>query len=353
MSSPIITDDLNYIYKNLGNLKKFKNKNILITGCAGIVGFYLTCFFKEYKKKLGINKIIGIDNNSYKSSSWTKRIFNQKNIILIKKNINLINYKKEKNLKNIDFIFHMATVASPYYFDKDPINVFDTNCFAYKNMLEFYKKKKVSIVYFSTSELYGTPEKRFIPTKENYIGTLTTQGPRACYDESKRAGETLSYIYNKKYKMNIKIVRLFNTYGPGQSFNDRRAISDFARNIFFSKKITIYSSKKYTRSFCYVTDTIIGTIKVQLYNKFEIFNIGNSKEEINIIDLAKIFKSAAKDELNKDIKLIVKTNNKILKDVPIRRCPDTTKAKKILNYKPNITLKEGIYKYVGYLKNNF
>mgnify|MGYP001265211638 CR=1 FL=1 len=137
MSSPIITDDLNYIYKNLGNLKKFKNKSILITGCAGIVGFYLTCFFKEYKKKLGINKIIGIDNNSYKSSSWTKRTFNQKDIILIRKNINLINYKREKNLKNIDFIFHMATVASPFYFDKDPINVFDTNCIkTYQNRIK-------------------------------------------------------------------------------------------------------------------------------------------------------------------------------------------------------------------------
>ena len=159
MSSPIITDDLNYIYKNLGNLKKFKNKNILITGCAGIVGFYLSSFFKKYKNKLGIRKIIGVDNNSYKSSPWTKGIFNQKNVIFLKKDINKINFKKEKHLKKIDYIFHMATVASPYYFNKNPINVFNTNCMAYQNMLEFYKNKKISILYFSTSELYGTPEK--------------------------------------------------------------------------------------------------------------------------------------------------------------------------------------------------
>ena len=351
MSSPIITDDLNYIYKNLGNLKKFKNKNILITGCAGIVGFYLSSFFKKYKNKLGIRKIIGVDNNSYKSSPWTKGIFNQKNVIFLKKDINKINFKKEKHLKKIDYIFHMATVASPYYFNKNPINVFNTNCMAYQNMLEFYKNKKISILYFSTSELYGTPEKKFIPTKENFVGKITTLGPRACYDESKRAGETLSYIYKEKYKMNIKIVRLFNTYGPGQSFQDRRAVSDFARNIFFSNKILILSSKKYTRSFCYVSDTVVGILKAQLHNKFDVFNIGNSNEEINIYTLAKIFKLAAKEILNKDIKLILKMNNRVLKDVPIRRCPDTSKAKIVLGFKPTITIKSGINKYIKYLKS--
>ena len=351
MSSPIF-EDLNYIYTKLGPTKKFKNKNILITGCAGIVGFYLSCFFKEYKKKLGIRKIIGVDNNSYKSSPWTKKVFNQKDIIFLKKDINKINFNKERYLKKIDYIFHMATVASPYYFDKDPINVFDTNCFAYKNILEFYKNKKVSILYFSTSELYGTPEKKFIPTKENFIGKITTLGPRACYDESKRAGETLSYIYNKKYNMNIKIVRLFNTYGPGQSFNDRRAISDFARNVFYSDKIIILSSKKYTRSFCYVADTVVGVVKALLYNKFEVFNIGNSKEEINMYELSKIFKRTARLVLKKNIKLIIKTNNKILKDVPVRRCPDIKKSKKLLNFEPKIGLNKGILKYIKHLKVN-
>ena len=349
MSTPII-EDLKYIYKNLGNIKKFKNKNILITGCGGLIGFYLILFLKKYKKKLGIKKIIGVDNIQYKSSDWIGQIYNQKDIIFYKKNINNINYK-DKKLRDIDFIFHMASVASPYYFNKDPINVFDTNCIAYKKILDFYKSKKgISILYFSTSEFYGTPDKKNIPTKENYLGQINTIGPRACYDESKRAGETLSYIYYNQFKMNIKIVRLFNTYGPGQSFNDRRAVSDFARNIFFSKNINVYSSKKYTRSFCYVSDTIIGIIKAQLYNKFDVFNLGNSSEEISIYELAKAFKIVAKKVLNKNIKINLKTHKRNLKDVPVRRCPNIEKAKLVLNYKPKIQLIDGLTRYVNHLK---
>ena len=160
---------------------------------------------------------------------------------------------------------------------------------------------------------------------------------------------TDNFWFNQ-FKMNIKIVRLFNTYGPGQSFNDRRAVSDFARNIFFSKNINVYSSKKYTRSFCYVSDTIIGIIKAQLYNKFDVFNLGNSSEKISIYELAKAFKIVAKKVLNKNIKINLKTHKRNLKDVPVRRCPNIEKAKLVLNYKPKIQLIDGLTRYVNHLK---
>ena len=149
--------------------------------------------------------------------------------------------------------------------------------------------------------------------------------------------------------MNIKIVRLFNTYGPGQSLMIEE-LFQILLEIYFSKNINVYSSKKYTRSFCYVSDTIIGIIKAQLYNKFDVFNLGNSSEEISIYELAKAFKIVAKKVLNKNIKINLKTHKRNLKDVPIRRCPNIEKAKLVLNYKPKIQLIDGLTRYVNHLK---
>ena len=208
-------------------------------------------------------------------------------------------------------------------------------------------------MYFSSSEIYGNPDKKNIPTKESYNGNVSCLGPRSCYDEAKRMGETLCYVFNKVHNLQTRIVRPFNNYGPGLSIHDKRLPADLAKNILKNKDIAIFSDGTPTRSYCYISDAIIGYLNTLVHKKFCVLNIGNNSEEVSVKKFTKIFTSVAKKYLNYQGKItFIKSKEKeYLTNNPKRRCPDINLAKKIINFNPRIKLYEGIKKYLIFLKN--
>ena len=198
----------------------------------------------------------------------------------------------------------MASIASPTFYRKHPIETLDANIWGLRKILDFYKNKEIKgILMFSSSEVYGDPDSKNIPTTEKYLGNVSSIGPRACYDESKRFSETLCYLYAQKFGMPISMVRPFNNYGPGMSIRDKRVPADFALAILKNNDITIFSDGSPTRTFCYVTDAIVGYLKALTYGKFDIFNIGIDKPEISIYELAKIYKEKGNLIFNYDKKI--------------------------------------------------
>lgn len=341
----ILLEDLSYIYKNT-NKKYFNKKKILIVGCEGFLGFYLKNFFSKYFKNLGISKLYLAD-----ISLKTKKI--NKNIKEIR--FDIIKDKIEKIDKNLDIIIHAASIASPVFYRKFPLKTADSNVSGLRSILDYSKNKKskVKILYFSTSEIYGDPSFSNIPTGEDYRGNVSCTGPRACYDESKRFSETLCYIYAKYFKVPVIVVRPFNNFGPGLKITDGRLPADLARAILKRKNIVIHSNGKPTRAFCYISDAIIGFLKSITYPKYEIFNIGNDKEEMSVSNLANLYKQIGKKYFNYSLKVTYKKSNdkNYLVDNPNRRCPNISKAKKLLKFLPKIKTANGIERYLLFLKN--
>ena len=245
---------------NIRQLKKSKIKNILITGCSGFIGNYLinTLLSKKLKNNF---KIYGID--IIKPYLFQNR--NKKNFVFLKKD--LFKIKKFNLNKKIDLIIHLAGIPSPSFYKEKPIETFFLNSELSKIFLEFAKIKKSKFVYFSSSEIYGNPDSKNIPTKESYEGRVSSVGDRACYDESKRAGETYTSIFKNLFNMNCNIIRPFNFYGNGMKQNDKRVIPQFFNTAFVDNKIYPFSNGKQTRSYCHIIDAIPQIINVCLFGK--------------------------------------------------------------------------------------
>tara|TARA_B100000427_G_scaffold308028_1_gene295975 strand:+ start:698 stop:1621 length:924 start_codon:yes stop_codon:yes gene_type:complete len=306
--------------------------NILITGGAGFIGYHLC------KKKLEEgNKVICIDNLN---SGQLDNI----NHLIKYQHFSFINHNIIKPLiieQDIDEIYHLACPASPKYYQLDDKFTLDTCYKGTQNILELALKKNSKVLFTSTSEIYGDPLEH--PQTEEYKGNVNTFGSRSCYDEGKRVAETLMYIY-KNYGVNIRIVRIFNTYGPNMRLNDGRVITNFISQALENKPITIYGDGNQTRCFCYIDDMIEGICKLMNSDYTKPINLGNP-EEITMNELAIIVKNLTKSHSD-----IVYTN--LPEDDPKRRKPHIYKAKHILNWKPKTNLTQGlIHTIYHYMKH--
>ena len=335
------------IIKELGNLnKRFSGKKILLTGAAGFLGCQLVHYFIVLNNSKILERpchLYAWDNYLRGIPYWMNDIKENSNIHIQRKDIIL-----DTDYPDPDFIIHAASIASPIYYRKYPIETIDSNVTGLKNLLEFSKNNSIeSFIYFSTSEIYGDPDAKNIPTSENYRGFVSCTGPRACYDESKRLGETLCVNYSQVYNIPVKIVRPFNNYGPGLKITDKRVIPDFFRDVINNCDITIFSNGKDTRTFCYISDAVIGYIRV-LLSKYdgEPFNIGIEFPEISIEELAEKIISISGKNLNVNYK----KNDDIayLTDNPHRRCPSIKKAKELLKYNPKVEIEEGLRRTYQY-----
>ena len=348
MKNQIVEKDLEEIFKSHKNKKYLKKKNIIITGASGFIGFYLSKYFIKYFNELKLSKLYITCINSDKLNKTFKN--NQKKKIFIKKfDVNSGNIKAFKS--KFDIIIHAASIASPTFYRKFPIETMQANVNGLWNLLEQIKNKKTKILFFSSSEIYGNPDLKNIPTKETYYGNVNSAGPRSCYDESKRFCETICYVYSKKYKkITPIIIRPFNNFGPGLSTSDKRLPADLANQVLNRKNITLFSSGKPKRSFCYISDAVTGYINAISYNKFEIFNIGNDKE-ISVKKFAEYFRDGSKKILNHlpKIKFKLSKDKNYLTDNPDRRCPDLSKSKKLLGYSCKVNTKQGIENYIKFL----
>ena len=347
ISKKILEEDLIYIHKKNHKKKFFKKKNILLLGSSGFLGFYFEKYLSKYLENLGIKKLYLAD------IKVKKNIPKNKKIKLV--HFDITKEKIEKLKIKFDIIIHAASIASPVYYRKFPLETADSNVLGIRKILEYSKKynSKVKILYFSTSEIYGDPDNKNIPTLESYRGNVSCAGPRACYDESKRYSETLCYIYAKYFDVPVVVVRPFNNYGPGLSKDDGRLPADLANSIIQKKKIILYSNGIPTRAFCYIADAIVGFLNALTYKKYEIFNIGNDRQEISVRNLSKLYEKLSMKLFNYKpiIKFKKHKDKNYLKDNPQRRCPDIQKARKLLKFEPSISLKKGISNYLLYLKN--
>ncbi|GIP35609.1 NAD-dependent epimerase/dehydratase family protein [Paenibacillus sp. J2TS4] len=352
MGIPVITkQDIDLIYRSLSDIDKQRlaESTVLITGFAGSLGYTLLHFFLEYGERLGIKKVYGIDNYMFGKPSWLDRIIEHPLFDLRKLDVITcdFDFAKSSNL-----IFHMASLASPVYYRQHPIETIDADVTGLRRLLDFYKNNQIKgFLFYSSSEIYGDPDPSQIPTHESYWGNVNTSGPRACYDESKRFGETLCYNFARQYNMPITIVRPFNNYGPGMRINDQRVVADFAKAVINREDLIIYSDGKPTRTFDYIADATVGYIKCALYGKFDIFNIGSDSPELSILQLAELYQKIGREFLDYrgDIRFDIHPDKDYLTDNPNRRCPDISKARKLLQFEPRVHIEDGIKRYLNYL----
>jgi len=314
-------------------IKDMPKKTILITGGAGFIGSYLC----EKYLKAG-HKIICLDNlQSTGSIKNIEPLLKSGDFKFIKHDIiEPINFKEK-----IDWIFNAACSGSPTSYQYDPIHTTKTSTIGVINILELARRHGARVMQFSTSEVYGDPDNE--TQREDYNGNVNPLGPRACYDEGKRCAETLFMDYHREYGVDIKIIRIFNTYGPQMDINDGRAMTNFIVNALAGKDLEIYGDGSYTRSFQYIGDLLNGIDLMMKRNNFTgPVNLGNP-EEVAILDLAK--KILALTGANSKIAMKAKAT-----DDPKRRCPDISLAKEKLGWRPEIELEAGLKKTIEYFK---
>lgn len=305
-------------------------KIILITGGAGFIGSNLC------NRLIKNNKIICLDNFFTGNINNIKHLLVNKNFILIEHDIiNSIDIDGP-----IDEIYHLACPASPPKYQLDPIYTSKISFIGTLNVLELALKKKSTVLFTSTSEIYGEPLET--PQNENYRGNVNTIGVRSCYDEGKRIAETLMTDYHLKYGLNIRIARVFNTYGPNMDKDDGRVVTNFIKQMITNDNITVYGDGTQTRSFCYITDLLDGLIKLMGSNYTKPINLGNN-EEITILQL----KNKLLSLINTKSEVMF---NKLPNDDPTNRNPALTLAKNILNWQPSTDLDKGLLNTIEYLK---
>jgi len=305
-------------------------KTILITGGAGFIGSHLC------QKLIIKNNVICVDNLITGNKENLNDVINNTHFRFVKQDI----IKPLKIKEKIDEIYDLACPASPVQLTRVPIEILLTNSVGVKNMLDLALKNKAKFLHTSTSEVYGDPLEH--PQKETYWGNVNPIGVRSCYDEGKRFAESLIENYRKKYHLNTKIVRVFNTYGPRMQPDDGRVISNFITQALLGKNLTVYGDGTQTRSFCFISDMIEGILRMMKSRECRPINLGNPKE-YPVLEIAQ-----------KIIKL-TKSKSKIvflppLKDDPVRRKPDISLASKKLSWKPVVSLEKGLMETIEYFK---
>ena len=334
---------------------KFNGATILVTGCAGFLGYYMMHFFSATAEELGIKKVIGLDNFMLGRPGWIQKMeqnprFDIQKFDIIKDHIEDVPGAEEANL-----IIHMASIASPMFYRKYPIETLDANIWGLRRLLDYYCQRQVrGFLFFSSSELYGNPDASHVPTSEDYYGYVCATGPRSCYDESKRFGETMCMLFAQKYNMPIGVVRPFNNYGPGMRIGDKRVPADFALNVMQGNDIVILSNGTPTRTFCYIADSVCGYLKILLHGSYDYFNIGIEKPEITIAQLAEIYQKAGRDIFGYkgQVRYATSDDKQYLTNNPQRRCPDIAKARRVLGYNPTITVEQGVARFLQFLKES-
>ncbi len=303
-------------------------KRVLITGGAGFIGSHIA----EILVNEG-NEVIILDNFFTGSKANVSHLMDFKNLELIRHDI------IEEILLEVDQIYNLACPASPVHYQNNPIKTIKTNVLGTLNMLGMAKRVNARILQASTSEVYGNPLEH--PQKETYWGNVNTIGIRSCYDEGKRISETLCFDYHRYNNVDIRVIRIFNTYGPRMHVEDGRVVSNFIVQALQNKNITIFGDGSQTRSFCYVDDLVRGIMKMMNQDNFiGPVNLGNDGE-FTVKELAEMVISLTNTKSKIEYKPLPS-------DDPTRRRPDLSLASEKLNYTANISLKEGLLKTINY-----
>lgn len=333
MIDAIILEDLEKIQRGLER-EVFEGKCVLVTGGAGFLGSWicdvLVCVGAE---------VTAVDNLSTGRLRNIDHLTKNPKFKLIEADVSTFHSEAK-----FDFVLHLAGHASPEEYQTRPIETLQASSFGSAGMAELARKSDATILFASTSEVYGDAE--IVPTPESYWGKVNPIGARSCYDEGKRFAEALLAAYNKQYGLDVKISRIFNSYGPRLREDGLygRAVSRFIMQALADKPITVYGDGTQTRSFCYITDTITALMLLTTSDKAkgEVVNVGNS-QEVTILELAEKIKELTKSGSGLSF-------HPLPKDDPKRRCPDTAKMEKLLGWKPKISLDLGLKRTIEWFR---
>ncbi len=361
-SSAIETEDMDRICDALAlEFSSCSGKTVSITGGAGFLGFYLVQSLLHWNRQNSAKS--GIQVNVFDTfirgrPAWLDACAKQAHCELYTHDVT---ETLPPQLCQSDFIIHAASIASPIFYREYPIETMDANVHGLRQILDLSRVRAAdnnpisAILFFSTSEIYGDPDADNIPTSESYRGNVSCTGPRACYDESKRYGETLCVNFANQHQVPVKTARPFNNYGPGLSISDKRAPPDFANDVLSNRDIVLLSDGSPTRTFCYISDAITGYFKI-LFNgrKGEAYNIGNESPEISVREFAEKNVAAAKELFGYEgsVKFAKSDDEHYLTDNPNRRCPNIAKARAELNFEPVVPIDEGIRRSLIWYQDN-
>ena len=310
---------------------------ILVTGGAGFIGSHIC----ERLLEDG-HRVICVDNFITGNRENVSHLTQKKAFTLIEADASLPTDQYLSDVSHVDAVFHLASPASPRGYQDAPIETYRINSFGTHYLLEFAKEKQAKFLFASTSEVYGDPLEH--PQKETYWGNVNPLGARACYDESKRFGEMATSVFHREFDLNVRIVRIFNTYGPRMDPRDGRVIPNFVTQALNNQPMTVYGDGTQTRSFCYVSDLVDGIVQAMELpaTRGEVFNLGTT-HEYRMIDLAK----KIKDVVGRRSEIVF---DALPEDDSVRRKPDLTKAKRVRGWKPTVPFNEGLRLTIDYFK---
>lgn len=344
MGKLYLDSDIKEVIENLGDTARaFEGKTILLTGGRGFLGRYFTAVFHRMNREVFQTpcRVIAADNLITSGEGRTESEEAPADVFIEHNVIQPLSIDEP-----VDYIMHAAGIASPYYYRKYPIETLEVATHGTRNMLDLAREKGARLVFFSSSEIYGDPDPNSVPTTEDYRGNVSTLGPRACYDEGKRVGETFCRVYFDYFQLSNSIIRPFNVYGPGMGEHDYRVLPNFANRIAGGKPLLIYGTGRQTRTFCYVSDAITGFLRVLADgHPGEAYNIGNPAPEVSMLDLAEHIRKALQRPIEVER---VDYPASYPPDEPQRRCPDISKAQAHLGYAPKVGLAEGLRRFFSW-----
>lgn len=344
----IIQEDVAAIADSLREeAEKLSGATLLISGGAGFLGKYFLSVFDYLNQHVLVSpcRVISVDNYITGTRDGDFRQYDREHVLDVWGDVTFPLPVRE----DLDYIIHAAGLASPVYYMKYPLETIESAVTGAKNLLELGRRNALKgFLLFSSSEIYGDPDERAVPTPETYHGNVSSVGPRACYDESKRLAETLCTIYQQRHNVPATIVRPFNVFGPGMRHDDRRVVPMFAWRALNGETLPVHGDGHQTRTFCYITDAITGFLKVLLRGRpGEAYNIGNDENEISMRELAQVFVelsgSAASFEL-------VPYPETYPAGEPQRRCPDLTKARGELSFTPQVDFRAGLTRFLTWCR---
>ncbi len=361
-ASEVVENDLNYIRGHLEQeFGQMAGRRLLIVGGAGFLGYYLVQSVVSWNQHADAARRIELtvfDNYIRGVPDWLEALRDSPGLTLVRHDIT---DPLPTDMGHYHYIIHAASIASPTYYRQYPIETMDANVNGLRTLLDYCLQQRsngedvLGFLFYSTSEIYGDPVPDQIPTPETYRGNVSCTGPRACYDESKRFGETLCVNFAAQHKLPITIARPFNNYGPGLKISDRRVLPDFARDILAGKDIVMLSDGSPTRTFCYIADAVCGYYKILINGRpGESYNIGVETPEISMLELANLVAEQAAATLGYKGKVVQKasTDSDYLVDNPTRRCPNIDKARREIGYAPSVQLADGLANTLLWYQDN-
>jgi UDP-glucuronate decarboxylase len=361
-ASDVVGADLEFMGRALDSeFRAMAGKRLFISGGAGFLGYYLVqsvLHWNTANASAPAIQVIVCDNYARGVPAWLVELQTNSALTLLRHDIT---EPLPTSVGALDYLIHAASIASPTYYRKFPIETMDANVNGLRLLLDRSRQQLKNghgisgFLFFSTSEIYGDPPADQIPTPETYRGNVSCTGPRACYDESKRYGETLCVNFARQYSMPIVVVRPFNNYGPGLKITDRRVIPDFARDLLQGRDLVLMSDGSPTRTFCYVADAVIGYYKALVRGRpAEAYNIGNEVPEVTMRDLAGLLAKLAHESWGYAGQLVHRPSPEkdYLTDNPQRRCPSLAKARAELGFAPEVLLQEGLRRTLIWYRDN-